>query len=97
MMCSGRELILGALTSNFCDREAGAVTFLNPRHKEHDMGLKTFKMTAELTNDTGEVEFTDVMTWKGLEDADVLFLEKHIIAGLSALNSEATAKIAGTK
>lgn len=95
VLCSGRDLIWVALES--FSSEAGAGKHLNPRQKEYDMGLKTYKMVTELTNSKGEVEYKGEMVWNGLDAQRVAFLEKHLIGGLVSLNKDASEIIATLK
>ena len=47
-------------------------------------------MTVEIQNETGDVMASQVNTWNGLDNQQVLFMEKHLQAALTNINDEAT-------
>jgi hypothetical protein len=59
------------------------------------MGLKRIELVAKLIDeDTDEVQATQKTVWHGLDGAQVLFVEKHLLQAYVGMNSEAAGFLA---
>ena len=60
------------------------------------MDITNMKLTVELTSPDGTVYAAQENVWKGLDYQKVLFLQKHLLGALSAMNAEAEALVKGS-